>query len=158
MFIRDFEEKVNWSFLNVLRLLCDFLDAQEVFQFSPKKCRIEILVVTQVDIDISWHAGVWMVFSHFDKERLNWHFCSWFRLFSSTVEHGDSKPFNSKLHGVSKQSAAYQSICLINGSSIVNNSKSSLMAIVNFFSTKYIEFVPNQRCQVYKLIMQTICK
>ena len=78
--------------------------------------------------------------------------------FVYTVEHGDSKPFNSKLHGDSKQSAAYQSICLINGSSIVNNSKSSLMAIVNFFSTKYIEFVPNQRCQVYKLIMQTICK
>ena len=79
-------------------------------------------------------------------------------IHKNTVEHGDSKPFNSKLHGDSKQSAAYQSICLINGSSIVNNSKSSLMAIVNFFSTKYIEFVPNQRCQVYKLIMQTICK
>ena len=32
-----------------------------------------------------------------------------------TVEHGDSKPFNSKLHGVSKQSAAYQSCNLFHG-------------------------------------------
>ena len=33
--------------------------------------------------------------------------------FHNTVEHGDSKPFNSKLHGDSKQSSAYQSIVIV---------------------------------------------